>query len=153
MQQTHNNIKLLFNIKPDEDGYPPVSVESLWAKPLDNGNYLIDNIPFFVYGIASGYEVISEKKNGDLYFKDVCKANKKSVFRVIIKNDSSLENSMNLFINLGCLTEGNLKHHLIAIEVPETTDIYPVLDLLMDLQEQGILDYEEGVLNHEINYD
>ena len=45
--------KVLFRLQQDADGYPPASVEGLWAKATEGG-YEVDNIPFYVYGIAPG---------------------------------------------------------------------------------------------------
>lgn len=35
--------KVIFELQPDEDGYPPVSFEGLWGTPLPNGNLTLDS--------------------------------------------------------------------------------------------------------------
>ncbi|WP_323136453.1 hypothetical protein [Streptomyces sp. NBC_01446] len=37
----------------DEDGWPPASVESLWAVDLGDERVRLDNTPWFVRGVAS----------------------------------------------------------------------------------------------------
>ena len=49
--------KIYFQLEMDEDGYPPFDVESLWVSTIDKGVGIIDNIPFFVKGIALGDRV------------------------------------------------------------------------------------------------
>ncbi len=51
--------KIYFQLEMDEDGYPPFDVESLWVSTIDKGVGIIDNIPFFVKGIALGIELLS----------------------------------------------------------------------------------------------
>ena len=42
-------IKIHFSVESDEDGYPEVGAETLWAKPTKDANgYIIDNIPFLL---------------------------------------------------------------------------------------------------------
>ncbi|MDV5143157.1 DUF4265 domain-containing protein [Streptomyces sp. SBC-4] len=47
-----------------EDGWPPASVESLWAVDLGDGTVRLDNTPWFVRGVASG-DIIQAELDGD----------------------------------------------------------------------------------------
>jgi hypothetical protein len=49
---SERHVKVLFQLEQDEDGYPPASVESLWALPKGEGLFQVDNIPFFATGVA-----------------------------------------------------------------------------------------------------
>ena len=44
-----SQVKILFQLTQDEDGYPPIQVEGVWALSAPDGadGYLIDNVPFF----------------------------------------------------------------------------------------------------------
>jgi hypothetical protein len=53
--------RIAFELEQDEDGYPPVSAETLWATPTPEGFWRIDNIPFFVYGIAP-FDIIEDAR-------------------------------------------------------------------------------------------
>lgn len=152
IQKKPSKIKVIFNIVQDEDGYPPVSVESLWVSPIGNGNYIIENIPFFIYGISRGYEISVENKKGVFYFKSICRPSNSSVFRAIIKDKSNIEMISSFFKNLQCLIEYNSFYNLISIEIPEIVDANLILNSLINFENDDYLDFEEGVLNHKINY-
>ena len=48
-------IKLYFQLEPDEDGYPPAAVESMWAEPTSVANqFKIANIAFYQNEAAWG---------------------------------------------------------------------------------------------------
>jgi len=46
-----DRVKVYFDLEKDADGYPPVNSESMWAVPMGEFRFRIDNIPFFVYGV------------------------------------------------------------------------------------------------------
>jgi hypothetical protein len=48
-----DRVKIHFRLEVDEDGWPPASVESLWAVDLGDGTIRLDNVPWFVRGVAS----------------------------------------------------------------------------------------------------
>ena len=82
-----SQVKLKFCIEPDEDGYPPFSVESVWASPLPDGTYQLDNIPFFTYDAADGDVVTAKVVDGELFFDGVAQASGNSVVRVIVNDE------------------------------------------------------------------
>ena len=45
--------KLFFNLEVI-DGYPPVSMESVWAEVTEEGHFKINNIPFYSKEISFG---------------------------------------------------------------------------------------------------
>src|SRR5689334_8299153 len=48
-----SGVKVCFNLtQKDTDGWPPVDVESVWAKPLGERRFVICNVPFYVRDIA-----------------------------------------------------------------------------------------------------
>lgn len=46
-------VKIVFPLLVDDDGFPPISSESLNARKTKSGS-IIENTPFFVTGIALG---------------------------------------------------------------------------------------------------
>ena len=47
-----DQVKVIFELERDEDGWPPVSGERLWAFDLGDGTYRIDNVPWYVENLA-----------------------------------------------------------------------------------------------------
>ena len=64
-----SGVKIVFELEQDENGYPPYQVESLWAVPLVEGGYQIDNVPWYVRDIACGDVVAAAPgDDGRLFF-------------------------------------------------------------------------------------
>lgn len=143
--------KIVFRLEQDEDGYPPSAYERLWAVPLDNGNYQIDNIPFFVVGISSGDEVSVDSEDGELLFKKLIRASGASTFRLYSHDQSKSQKVRADIEALGAKSEYNQYIGVIAVEIPEHISIRPFLDYIVEEQEKGAIDVEEGVLRHDID--
>jgi Domain of unknown function (DUF4265) len=62
------SVKILFKLEQDEDGYPPVTVEGLWATRLADDTVEVDSIPFFVRDTSLGDVVRVELIEEELFF-------------------------------------------------------------------------------------
>ena len=47
-------VKVRFKLDVDHDGWPPAESEGLWAEPLGDDTFRVDNTPWFVRNLASG---------------------------------------------------------------------------------------------------
>ena len=147
----NEHVKILFNIEHNEDGYPPDSCERLWAKPLVNGNYEIDNIPFFVYDISAGDEVSAQMIDGELTFGVRVVKSTNSTFRLIAKQNDNSSKIRDIIQGFDCRSEFNARVNLIAVEVPGSVSIKPFIDYIVAARARGELDYEEGALRHSLS--
>lgn len=145
-------MKIYFRLEQDEDGYPPDPWESLWAEKTEGGLYRLDNIPFFVKGVAPGDLVRVEEVEGMKVFTGVAVPAPSSVFRVYVHDESKVKNSRETFRSLGLPSELSHIPNLFAIEIPGNAKINPVLDLLMKGKAAGTWDFQEGVLRHRLVY-
>lgn len=144
-------IKMRYRLERDEDGYPPVSSEGLWVRSLPQGTVILDNIPFFAYGIAPGDELsVSRDASGDLWYKDLVKPNGGSVFRLHAPDQAGIERIRGELLDLGLPSEVDKASRLVALEVPRGADIRPLLEYLMDGQASERFDFEEAVLRHAV---
>ena len=141
-----NQIKLKFSMEPDEDGYPPFRVESVWASPLANGTYQIDNIPFFAYDAADGDVVAVKVIDGELFFDRVVQPSGNSVVRVVVNNEESIPQLRAQLLALGCDSEW--WRNLVAVNIPSEIPYGPVLRLLEEGQAKDQWGFEEAVLCH-----
>lgn len=141
--------KLVFKLQQD-DGYPPVAHERLWAMPLPNGNFLIDNIPFYAWGISAEDEVEAETIDGELYFKSLVKPSGISTFRLILADPETNAQVRAHLESLGCKSEYNQLIGLVAVEVPSSTLIQPFLDYIVGEKVKGAIDFEESALRHKL---
>ncbi len=139
-------VKLMFQIEQDDDGYPPISVESVWAKPTGSGTYLVDNIPFFATDAALGDEVNAKDIDGDLFYVSMKKPSGNSLLRVVFFDSKASDDLIEQLARLECDTERSHVDCLVAINVPPPVKLRKVQQLLNTGCERQHWDYEEPLL-------
>jgi Domain of unknown function (DUF4265) len=141
------NIKIIFKLEQDQDGYPPAGSESLWAAPLGADRYRIDNIPFYVRGLATD-DVVSAKKNavGELIFEEVVERSKHSTVRVFAKNSADKETLRSELKQLGCDSEGSNIPRLFTVDIPPSVAYADIEKVLIRWEQDGRAEYEEGCI-------
>ena len=107
--------KIYFQLEMDEDGYPPFDVESLWVSTIDKGVGIIDNIPFFVKGIALGDRVTFDD---DFNFVAVEVPANNTTIRVYCPSWEEEVDIKNILKEENCSWELSHLPSLIAINVP-----------------------------------
>lgn len=142
-----NRVKVHFQLQPDEDGWPPATVESVWAKSgLHENEYVIDNVPFFAHEATIGDTVQVRKEGGNLWFEKVLQDSPNSLIRIIVKDPNMIEEISDKLISMGCDTEGYKNYKLLAVNIPATVSLVTVQDFLKLQEEAGLLGYEEAIL-------
>lgn len=140
------DIKINFQLKPGEDGYPPVSVESLWAREL-NGFYVIDSIPFFTSEATVGDIVCARRDHENvLWFESVEVASLSSLVRVVFFDVTFANAIAEILSRIGCGVEHLREFKLLAVDVPASVDLSEVQDILVANAAKGYLDFEEPIL-------
>ena len=142
--------KVAFELIQDEGGYPPVSVETLWASRIGPDRYRLDNIPFYARGVSSEDIVRTEARLGCNVFQEVTEPSTNSVFRIYVSEVSDVPAARALFKNLGCQSELSDIPNLFAIDVPGNVPFGPVGMLLEQGLDQKRWEYEEACLRHAI---
>lgn len=134
-------MRVVFELERDDD-WPPAASERLWAVPVGPGLARVDNIPFFVRGLACGDVVrFEEDEEGVRWGQEVVESSGNCTIRVLPKGD--LGAALDLFAPLGVEGEGFGRFGLVALNVPPTADLAAVRRLLRRLEEAG-WEYEEG---------
>lgn len=142
------HVKIFFDLDRDDD-YPPFEVESVRAVKIVDGMFRIDNIPFYVRGIALGDVVRATLTgNGALHFDSIAKTSGHSTLRIVFFEANVRDYVCKELEALGCQWEGAYEPSLIAVDVPPSSNLAAVLKILVDGCENGFLDYEEGVIRH-----
>jgi hypothetical protein len=142
------HVKILFDLERVDD-YPPFEVESVWAVKIVDDMFRIDNIPFYVRGLALG-DVVRAKPtcDGALQFESIAKTSGHSTVRVVFFEAGIREDFCKEIEALGCQWEGAYEPSLIAVDVPPSFDLAAVLKLLADGCDKELFDYEEGVIRY-----
>lgn len=143
-------VKVRFQLEQDEDDWPPAAVETVWAGPGPcEGQYIIDNAPFFAREATVGDIVQARSEEGNLAFVKTIKESGNSLIRIIVKDSHRLEEFAKHFNSMGCYTEGYPDFKLIAVDIPSDVRLSDVQHYLREQAEAGTLDYEEAILRQD----
>ena len=139
--------KLFLNLEVI-DGYPPVSMESIWAEETEEGYLKINNIPFYSKEISFGdiVSVIQKEENYLLYDKTIIHS-KNSTLRIVFFNENQKfkDKILAKLIDLGCESEV-FNVNFYAINIPIQVDIEEIYIFLDEFVETDDLDYDTGYL-------
>ncbi len=136
-------IKISFHLEIDEDGYPPVSVETLWAQKEGDG-FRLGNTPFFARGVAFRDNVYAVPVDGMLEYKWVLKRSGHGTVRVVMLEEADTEKTREEFRKLGCRSELSHIPGLFAVDIPPMDDYSAVRNFLKQGLDNGQFDFEEG---------
>lgn len=140
-------VKLFFQLVQDEDGYPPVGVESLWANPGANpGEYVLANVPFFVRDATIDDIVQAREVDGNLWFERRVSGSENSLIRITFHDQECWVRVNERLCALGCSTEYARPYNLLAVSIPPTVKLSDVQDYLQAEAGAGNIGYEEPIL-------
>ena len=148
---TDNLVKILFRFYSDL--LEEETVETMWASIVDElkGFYKLDNIPFYVPGVASDDIVFAEYDEYEerlTYRKTIEHSGNSTVQVVILKNNVDANDIRKLFTDLGCESE-KVNDVLFSMEIPANISYTPAKTKLEELKGTGVIDYAEPCLLHE----
>ena len=119
--------------------------EAMWAKSLGDDLYVIDNVPFYAYGINYGDVVRATADGPDLKasVREVVRASGHSTLRIFF-DTLALEKQLEV---LGQLENLNASYEratdaYVAIDIKPTGDAQKVRELLAELEALELLEYE-----------
>lgn len=126
--------KVLFRV-PDDDG--GANVETLWAVPLGNDLYKLDNSPFYAYGVSWQDTVLAPMDPQEQFptFHSVVERSGNRTIRILfdlpVAPGNASDNVLQGLVTLGCSYEGaNPKY--IVINVPHAVALTEVRSYLID---------------------
>ncbi|MFJ3860361.1 DUF4265 domain-containing protein [Streptomyces sp. NPDC090085] len=143
------HVKIHFQMEVDEDGWPPASVESLWAVDLGDGTVRLDNTPWFVRGVASG-DIVQVKIDDDglRWARETIRASENCTIRLIVLKDggsaAARQTVLETFHRLGATGEGIEQFRMVALYVPPEADIPRIRKLLEHGAAREWWHWEEG---------
>jgi hypothetical protein len=154
-----DRVKLRFDLAQDELGYPPATLESMWAIPLGHSRFQLDNIPFFVCGVSC-FDTVSARQEADglLKYDQLLESGGHSTLRVIFHDNATDPRPLrerarelrNRLRELGCSSEQSHIPGLISIDIPPEVDITEARAILDAGETQQLWGYEEANLAHSV---
>jgi hypothetical protein len=141
-------VKVHFQLEQDEDGYPPIAVESVWAKKdVGKNEFVLDNVPFFVRTATLGDTITAiPDDQGTLWFQGMARRSTNSLVRVVFFEPSAMDSVGEKLISLGCAIEYLRIHNLLAASIPSFKVFTDVQHYLASEAEKGTIDYEEAII-------
>ena len=145
--------KLCFLLEQDEDGWPPVESENVWARSLGRDEYEVESVPWFVSGIAFGDRVLARRDDdGVLAFERKLAWSGRYTIRLIPTGEGpardQLETIAAEFAPLGATGEGGLPaFRILALDIPPTAALAEIKQLLRKGEDEGRWGWEEGCVD------
>ncbi len=143
---TEGLVKVVVKLEKDEDDYPPTDYEGLWALPVEDGLFQINNIPFFAKGIACGDIVSAVPEQRELRFQKVVRPSGHSTLRLIVHDEKDLLSVREFLEGSGCAIERSHIPGLISVDVPPTVSLDVLRKTLDEGETQERWGYEEACL-------
>jgi hypothetical protein len=145
--------KIIFPLEPDDDGYPPVGAERVWTREVAEGQFVIDNIPFFATQATLDDVVEAHENEGVLEYTATLRRSGNSLIRVIYYKGTDPADVRRQLEALGCTTELCGAFAIIAVNVPPNVKPDDVQTLLRHGFEEEKWDYEEPLLMQEEDHE
>lgn len=125
----------------------------MWAEPLGRGRYRIRNVPFYAYGISFG-DVVRAAGHGadELLMERVEDRSGHSTYRIFVEEEFTPESpEFGQFWQPVEQTGANYERGsdmLLAVDVPPSSNIDRVFQLLTAGESAGVWLFEEGHCGH-----
>lgn len=138
--------KMEFRLQVSED-WPPVSSETLWVETLDEGNFRVDNPPYFVRDLAVDDVVEGAETDGPFltFIEKVASGGHSTVWVITLdKADKAwLIESMR---SEGCFVEVSPWPSLMTLDVPTKIALEKVRRILQPLVSESFISVVEGCI-------
>jgi hypothetical protein len=140
--------RVTFRLETGEDGFPPANTERLWAVPMEDGTWLIDNTPFFTRDVSSGDRIAVTSDDTGLCFSHVVQRGGHSTMRVVLFGPEHRDELRSGLVARGCGMELSHLPNLLSVDLPPEASLEGVRTFLRIGAESGKWDWEEPLLQH-----
>ena len=140
--------KVIFRLTVDDEGYPPVAYESVWAFGLTDSSYLIDDVPYYVYGVSKGDTVRANRVEGELFVSSVIARGGHSTLRVFA-DDTRIQASMvQELMQRGAKCSVTTGLSLFSVDIAPDVDFEIIDHFLVSRCDGEHIAYEDACLQH-----
>jgi hypothetical protein len=140
--------KIVFELTPDEDDYPPVSAESIWGIYAGDGTYILDNTPYYVYGVSKGDSVQLKSSGDEMIAVRVAKQGGHSTVRVFATDTEEKRKIIAHLHQLGASCSVSQEVSLFTVDIPSDCDFFAIDRYLSDIADGENTAYEDACLQH-----
>jgi hypothetical protein len=143
-------VKVVFDLPEEAGDWPRGRSEGLWGTPLPDSDHVrLDNIPFFVDGVALG-DIFRVRlgEDGILHAVEKVAASGACTVRLVVLNNGpfagDLSRALDLFAPLFVEGERADQYGMAALTIPPEADLAAVKNLLVGGVVDGWWEYEES---------
>ena len=126
------------------------STETMWAEPLGNDLYRLQNSLFAAYGF-SYLDVVKAIGNETPEVVEIVESSGHSTYRVLLEagvlESDRFGHYWQKLENIGCTFEGS-QSKLLSIDVPPSTNIFAAYSILESGESAGVWEFEEAKCAH-----
>ena len=142
-------VKIRLPLEPDA----PYVTECVWARPIGDGLFVLDNVPFFAFGLGLGDKIYAQRASDSLLeFAGVAEHSGHSTYRVFVDDSvesDRIETCWQQLQSLGCGRELGTAG-LWALDVGPSVNLSSVYRVLERAEAEGVWSFEEGHVGHEV---
>lgn len=139
--------KVAYRLDPNEDGFPPISVELLNATQLSPDTFRIENAPFFAPNVSYHDTVRARESDveGQFDFLELLQPSDFTSVSIILFDSAMDEFLMDLLRGMNCVLEyGEFgAYRVLAVAVPSTADYPSLRTTLTELEGRGLISFAE----------
>jgi Domain of unknown function (DUF4265) len=132
-----------------DQGWPPVAEERVWAIALSDSLVRIDNIPWFIRNLALG-DLIQVAADASGVLRPIEKVRWSGYFTIRLipypegRDTVTLQGALEMFRPFGAVGECIDQFGMVALAIPPSADLIAIKELLVRGSETGWWDYEEA---------
>lgn len=139
-------VKIRFRLDPE--AWHGSASETLWAKKMKDGNYSIQNTPFYAFGVSLNDEVAATPVAGSevLDFVKKIRSSRHSSYRTMPKanvDEDLMQAPIAALNDLGVFFEEG-PSGLLAFDIPPSVDIERAYRIFESYCDRGVWHFEEG---------
>lgn len=148
---THQNFRQIgFRLDPED--WDDLEIEWLWSEPLGDSEFMLQSLPFFVYGVSFGDVVLADEEDGRLFFVRTTKRGGHSTYRLLLAEGSSVDSPEFCahwvpLEELGCRFE-LARTSWLSVDIPPEADINMAFARLELGEADGVWQVFEASLSH-----
>lgn len=143
-------IQVRFTLERDDEEWPPVDTEEVWAVALDANLARVDSIPWFIRDIAVGDLIdVQQVHEGRAVFRGKLKWSGNCTLRVIpLVGDveAGISDVIQRLSDYGVQIEVLRQFGLVAVNVSPSVDLVRLKRMLEVGEERGWWSWEEGCI-------
>ena len=153
-ERGQDRVEIAIPLEHDDEGWPPLANEHLWAERLEDGNYRLDSVPWFAPALALDDVVrATVDAEGRLRFVERLHWAGHLTVRVAPNPEApapdDLQPLVEAFAAIGVRGEGaQPAFPIVALDIPPGADLARIKALLVEGEEAGRWYFEEGCVSN-----